>query len=73
MGAGAFYNQISSEFKNLTSTVGIDLENVWGTELYYNAEITPSFHVTPNLQFVNNQNQSDSTAVIVGLRAVIDF
>jgi porin len=73
MGVGGFYNQLSSEFKDLTSKVGIEQENIWGTELYYNAEITPSFHLTPNLQFVNNQNQSDSTAVIVGLRAVIDF
>ena len=73
MGAGAFYSQLSSEFKDLTSAVGVELENVWGTELYYSAEITPSMHLTPNLQFVNNQNRSDSTAVILGLRAVIDF
>jgi porin len=73
MGVGAFYNQLSSDFKDLTSTVGIELRNIWGSELYYNAEITPWMHVTPNLQFVSNQNQSDSTAIILGLRAVIDF
>lgn len=59
--------------KDLASTVGIELDNVWGTELYYNAEITKSMHMTGDIQFVNNQNQSDSTAVILGLRAVIDF
>jgi porin len=73
MGVGGFYNQISSDIKDLTSSVGIELENVWGTELYYNAEITPSFHLTPNLQLVNDQNQSDSTAVILGVRAVMNF
>ena len=73
MGVGAFYNQLSSDMKDLTSTVGIELENVWGTELYYNAEITKSMHITGDIQLVNNQNQSDSTAVILGLRAVIDF
>jgi len=73
MGAGGFYNQLSSDFKDITSTAGIDLENLWGVELYYNAEITPSMHITGDIQFVNNQNQSDSTAVILGLRAVIDF
>jgi porin len=73
MGVGAFYNQLSSDFKDLTSTVGINLENTWGVELYYNAEITPHMHLTPNLQFVSNQNRNDSTAVILGLRAVIDF
>jgi porin len=73
MGIGGFYNQLSSEMKELTSTFGIELENVWGTELYYNAEITKSMHITGDIQFVNNQNESDSTAVILGLRAVIDF
>lgn len=73
MGVGSFYNQLSSEIKDLTSRVGIELENVWGTEVYYNAEITKSMHITGDIQFVNNQNRDDNTAVILGLRAVIDF
>jgi len=73
MGAGAFYNQLSSNFKDLTSSVGVELRNIWGAEIYYNAEISPWFHVTPNIQLVSNQNESDSTAVILGVRAVIDF
>jgi porin len=73
MGIGGFYNQLSSNFKDITSRVGVNLRNTWGVEAYYNAEIAPSFHLTPNLQFVSNQNESDSTAVILGLRAVIDF
>jgi porin len=73
MGAGFFYNQVSSEFKDLTSTVGIDIRNTWGVELYYNAEVSPWMHITGDIQLVSNQNQSDSTAVILGLRAVIDF
>ncbi len=73
MGVGGFYNQLSSELKDLTSAVGINLRNVWGVELYYNAEVSLWFHLTPNLQFVSNQNESDSTAVILGLRAVMDF
>jgi porin len=73
MGVGGFYNQLSSELKDLTSTVGIDLRNTWGVEAYYNAQISEWFHLTPNIQLVSNQNQGDSTAVILGLRAVIDF
>jgi len=34
---------------------------------------TKWLHVTPNIQLVNNQNRSDSTAVILGLRTVMDF
>jgi carbohydrate-selective porin OprB len=73
MGVGGFYNQLSSDLKDLTSDVGVNLRNTWGVEAYYNVEITPCMHLTPNLQLVSNQNDSDSTAVILGLRAVIDF
>jgi len=73
IGVGGFYNQLSSNFKDLTSSVGVELRNVWGVEFYYNAEFTPWFHLTPNIQLVSNQNESDSTAIILGLRAVIDF
>ena len=73
MGVGAFYNQLSSDLKNTTSDLGLELRNMWGGELYYNAEITPSLHVTPNLQLVSNATDGDSTAVILGVRAVMDF
>ena len=73
MGVGGFYNQLSSDLKDLTSVVGVDLRNTWGTEFYYNAEVTPAMHVTGDIQLVSNQNESDSTAVILGLRATINF
>jgi porin len=73
MGAGFFYNEISSDVKNLTSVLGVELRDIWGVELYYNAEITPCMHVTGDVQFVRNLNRDDDTAVILGLRAVVDF
>ncbi len=73
MGVGGFFNQLSSDLKDLISAVGVNLRNIWGAELYYNAEVSPWFHLTPNIQLVSNQNDSNSTAVILGLRAVIDF
>ena len=73
MGVGGFYNQLSSDFKDLVSVVGVDLRNLWGAEFYYNAEITPWLHLTPNLQVVQNQNEANDPAVIVGLRAVMEF
>ncbi len=73
MGIGGFYNQLSTDFKDFTSVVGVDLRNLWGTEFYYNAEITPWLHLTPNLQVVQNQNETDDPAVIVGLRLVMEF
>ena len=73
MGVGGFYNQLSSDMKDLTSTVGIEIEDVWGTELYYNAEITPNFHLTADLQIIDNTNEADDTAFVLGLRGKIDL
>jgi hypothetical protein len=51
----------------------VELGSVQGGEVYYNAEITPSFHLTGDFQAVDNGREADDTAVILGLRAVIDL
>ncbi len=73
MGISGWYNGLSSDFKDLTSVLGLDLQDTWGSEIYYNVEITPWLHLTPDLQLIENQNRDDSTAVIPGIRLVIDF
>jgi porin len=74
MGVGYFYDGLNSGFKQLVSTLpAFDLQDVQGVELYYNAEITPWFHLTGNLQVVANENDGDDPAVILGLRAKIDL
>jgi porin len=72
-GVGGFYSTLSSDFKKDMDRVGVDLRDLWGVELYYNAEITPWFHLTPSMQVIQNSNDSDDPAVIVGLRGVISF
>ncbi|MCH7542901.1 MAG: carbohydrate porin, partial [Proteobacteria bacterium] len=74
MGAGYFYDGLSGQFKQLVSALpGLDLQDVHGVELYYNAAIRPWFHLTADLQVVDNQNVADDPAVILGLRAKIDL
>ena len=74
MGVGYFYDGLSSDFKRLVSVLPtVDLEDVQGVELYYNAAITPWFHLTADLQIVDNQNVADDTAIILGLRANVDL
>jgi hypothetical protein len=74
MGVGGFFNQLSSDLKQFNSGLGIiDLRDIWGAELYYNAEFTPWMHITGDMQIIRNQNRGDSKAIILGLRAVIDF
>ncbi len=75
-GVGAFFNNLSSDFKDTVSDLGVlgaDLRDMWGTELYYNIEITPWFHLTPSLQVVQNANDDNDLGVMVGVRGVIDF
>ena len=72
MGAAYFYDGLSGDFKQLVSPV-VALEDVQGVEVYYNAEITPWFHLTADLQIVDNENVAHDTATIFGLRAKLDF
>ena len=48
-GIGGFYNKLSSDFKGRTHDIGANVGDTWGSELYYNFEVTPWFHLTPNL------------------------
>jgi porin len=72
MGIAYFYNALSPDFKNVFSLV-TPLENIHGGEVYYNAEITPWFHLTLDLQVINPAIVARDTAFILGTRAKIDF
>ncbi len=74
MGAGYFYGGLNPSFKDLVSaTPPFDLEDVHGIEIYYNAAITPWFHLTGDFQVIDNQNVVEAPAVVFGLRAKIDL
>jgi len=68
MGVGYFYTGLSDDLKNLRL-----LGDLQGVELYYNAAITPWFHLTADLQFVEPSLVTRDTAVVLGLRAKIDI
>ncbi len=71
-GVGYFYNGLNSDFKDVFSGI-TPLGNVQGGEVYYNAEINPWFHVTFDLQAVEPAIQARDTALVLGMRAKIDF
>ena len=50
-----------------------ELRDLQGVELYYNAAITPWFHLTADLQFVQPAVSDNDTAVVLGLRGKIDL
>ena len=71
MGAGYFYLGLSDDFKNLFPALALD--DLQGAEIYYNAAVTPWFHLTADLQFVQTAFSRRDTAVVVGLRGKIDL
>lgn len=72
MGAAYFYNGLSDDFKDLVNVLPtVQQQDFQGVELYYNAQITPWFHLTGDLQIVETQNAAADTAVILGVRANI--
>jgi carbohydrate-selective porin OprB len=73
MGVSYWKNWLSNDFKDLMSVANVGLRDQWGFELYYNMAINQWLHVTPAIQFVQNENIGDDLAVIPGIRAVIDF
>jgi porin len=72
MGLGYFYTGLNSDFKNLFVFAN-PLQDLHGGEVYYNAEVTPWFHVTADLQVINPGPQALDTAIVLGLRAKIDL
>jgi len=50
---------------------GIGAEN--GEELFYNAAVTPWFHLTPDMQMLDPANRSTATALLVGIRGRLSF
>lgn len=71
-GVGYFYLGISDVLKRSARPL-TPLRDEQGVELYYNARITPWFQLTPDLQVIVPFQKQADTALLVGLRAKIDF
>jgi hypothetical protein len=72
MGVAGWYTWLSDNFEDLVSPV-TDVQDTWGFELYYNFEINPWLHLSPDLQLAQNAQEDDDLAVIAGVRLVMDF
>jgi porin len=79
-GIGYAFTRYSSPIRDLAPVL-LPIGNDQAVELFYNIAVTPWFHVTPDLQVVfpaREQTlpptpQSIDTALVLGLRAKIDF
>lgn len=73
MGIGCFYSGLSDEFKSLLSAGSVSIDDLYGGEIYYNAALTPWFHLTGDLQIIHPGIAAIDTTVVAGLRANIKF
>ncbi|MGD9631992.1 MAG: carbohydrate porin [Pirellulales bacterium] len=71
-GVGYFYTGLSSQFQSLVSPV-LDLHDLHGVELYYNAALSKCFGLTSDLQVIEPADSTNDTAVVFGLRGVAVF
>ena len=69
-GIGYYYMELSDDLPPLLKQ---RTEDPQGFEVFYNIEVSPSVHITPDLQIVNPARSNFSTAVIAGVRVKIDF
>jgi porin len=73
MGVSGWYNGLANDFVDLAAIEGVTVRDNWGVELYYNREITPWFHLTPDLQVLQNSNAGTDTSLVLGMRGIIDL
>lgn len=72
MGIGYFYNGLSGPLEDLASPI-VPLRDVHGGEVYYNVAVTPWFHLTLDMQAIQSDLETRDTALVLGLRAKVDF
>ncbi len=73
MGVAGWYSSISPNVIDIAADAGLAVRDNWGMELYYNREITPWFHLTGDLQVLQNSNATTDTSLVLGMRAIIDL
>lgn len=70
-GLGYYFVKLSDELPDR-----LNLQSEQGVELYYSIEVTPWFHLTPDVQFIVNPGggfQNRDVAVVYGIRGQITF
>jgi porin len=68
-GVGYYYAGSSSEIGDFIEAAFGPIGDGQGVELYYNAQVTPWLHVTPDLQILDSAREDVDTVLVAGVRA----
>jgi len=71
-GLGYFYYAFSNELRNALEPT-TDFDDEQGVEMFYSYEVTPWFHISGDIQYIDPSSGSYNNALIVGLRTNIQF
>jgi porin len=71
-GAGYYYTGVSGALKDVAPVL-LPLGDEQGVELYYNVAVTPWFHITPDVQFIDPFRERVDESVLLGVRGKIEF
>lgn len=70
-GVGCYYLRVSDNFGPALKRLVGDEQ---GIEAYYNIQVTPWLHITPDIQVIGpGRERFDDTAIVAGVRMRIDF
>lgn len=72
-GAGWWYSATSSDLATTLSPILGPIGDGQAVELFYNVQVTPWLHVTPDFQVVMPARESVDTALVAGVRANLAF
>jgi porin len=72
-GAGWYYAGTSNEIGPIIQIVFGPTGDGQGVEVFYNAEVTPWLHLTPDVQVIMPAREDVDTALVLGIRARIEF
>ncbi|MCI0704815.1 MAG: carbohydrate porin [Planctomycetia bacterium] len=72
-GLGYFYLGFNNSLQKLAPRLLPFRDGEQGIEMFYNAAVTPWFHITPDLQIVHPGQRRADTLLYFGLRAKVDF
>lgn len=72
-GIGWYYSATSDRLAPFINTILGGVGDGYGVEMFYNVEVNKWFHLTADMQVIRPARETVDTALLVGLRAVIDL